>query len=173
MGSSNLTLNRRFIKRVPELPQCLDERYSNLFYSFYIDAKTIFVLCEDPTDPGNLQHYISSCPNDTTCMDFVSDPGPSVSPKEEYFAICIDDDFIKRFENCKDGFFCKTYEINGVTNSQIARTVRKLMCAWMLGPPESCLPRLPSLTEHIVTVSTSLREVSLGASKIPTTTQES
>ncbi|RHZ73203.1 hypothetical protein Glove_232g77 [Diversispora epigaea] len=101
MGSSNFTLNRRFIAGILGLPQCLDEKYPDLFNSFCLYLKQIISTC--------------NCPDDTVCMNFATDPGPPLPSQYVSFTICVDKEFVKKFKRDKDGVFCQTYVINGVT----------------------------------------------------------
>ncbi|RHZ76655.1 hypothetical protein Glove_194g170 [Diversispora epigaea] len=60
----------------------------------------------------------TTCPDDTTCMEFVSIPADE-EEEIDPFALCIDDDFLRRFDSDhKSGIFCKTYVINDVANAK-------------------------------------------------------
>ncbi|RHZ71343.1 hypothetical protein Glove_259g14 [Diversispora epigaea] len=76
MESGNLTLNRRFIKGVPGLPQCPDANHPDLVSSFCLNAKTITALCGDSKNPQDPAGFITPCPNKTVCMDFKTAPTP-------------------------------------------------------------------------------------------------
>ncbi|RHZ84232.1 hypothetical protein Glove_84g47 [Diversispora epigaea] len=60
-------------------------------------------------------------PEDTTCMDFITDADGG--DEALAFALCLDDGFIKDFDNDKrDGIFCKTYNVkitNGIATLSI------------------------------------------------------
>ncbi|RHZ53210.1 hypothetical protein Glove_444g5 [Diversispora epigaea] len=125
MESGNLTLNRRFIKGVPGLPQCPDyANHPNLVTSFCLNAKMITALCEDSNNPQNLEQFNTPCPNKTICMNFKTAPDPSIAPEYEVFAMCVDEGSVKSFNNNrKDGFFCKTYKVDSVTNGKATISV--------------------------------------------------
>ncbi|RHZ81591.1 hypothetical protein Glove_117g470 [Diversispora epigaea] len=116
MGSD---LNRRFIVGIPGLPQCPDSRWPQLLFSYCVGPKKLYSCCRNPNDPTTDTKYILTCPETTTCMNFVTDFGSAPGPEFNNFAICIDDETLKSFKNDDhDGIFCKTYEINGVTGDK-------------------------------------------------------
>ncbi|RHZ73196.1 hypothetical protein Glove_232g134 [Diversispora epigaea] len=115
MGSSNFTLNRHFIVGIPGLSECPDEKYPDLIYSFCLGEKKIISHCIDLQYSMYLAQFYSDCPDNFECIDFATDPGPSVPLQYENFAICVDEEFIKKYKHDKDGVFCQTYVINGVT----------------------------------------------------------
>ncbi|RHZ72848.1 hypothetical protein Glove_236g65 [Diversispora epigaea] len=109
MGSGNLTLNRRFISGVPGLPQCAS---SDLFLltSKCLDEKTIQEICLLPANPEVHSESNTECPDDTTCMDFLTD---HIGGQEIPFAICVDNGSIKQFrKDAKAGYLCKSYLIS-------------------------------------------------------------
>ncbi|RHZ73188.1 hypothetical protein Glove_232g148 [Diversispora epigaea] len=123
MGSGNLTLDRRFIIGIPGLPQCTPA-WPQLVFSYCVTASTIGSACANPSNPKIIALFKKICPVRTVCMDFVTDPGPSVTPEMEVFALCVDAEFAKRFHSGdKDGVYCKTYEINGVTGDKATLSV--------------------------------------------------
>ncbi|RHZ77173.1 hypothetical protein Glove_184g142 [Diversispora epigaea] len=112
MGSGNLTLNRRFISGVPGLPQCPNADFL-LLTSKCLDEKTIQEICVFPANPEVRSESNTECPDDTTCMDFLTDP---IGGQEIPFALCVDNGSIKEFrKDRKASYLCKPYLIS-VTN---------------------------------------------------------
>ncbi|RHZ44997.1 hypothetical protein Glove_700g22 [Diversispora epigaea] len=108
MGSSNLTLNRRFFEGIPGLPQCPDPAHPDLMSSRCLDAKTIEATCAVLRNPDDSTVSVTNCLEKHTCMDF---RGGSAVNAFATFAICIYDDLIKKFEDRdKDGVVCKSFQ---------------------------------------------------------------
>ncbi|RHZ76342.1 hypothetical protein Glove_198g4 [Diversispora epigaea] len=115
MQSGNI-LNRRFISGVPGFPQCLNANFPLLESSSCVTAKTIRAACTSEDQPGRVDSDIT-CPDDTTCMDFVTIPNEE--EKIDPFAVCIDDKFLRRFDSDhKSGVFYKTYVLNDVADAK-------------------------------------------------------
>ncbi|RHZ87834.1 hypothetical protein Glove_29g170 [Diversispora epigaea] len=110
MGSSNLTLNRRFINGVPGLPQCIDANFPDLVTSSCIDEYSIRAYCAPATNSSNQKESDTACPSNTICMDFRTE---NTENPYTQFAICTADQLIKDFgSDSKDGEVCKSFEIN-------------------------------------------------------------
>ncbi|RHZ85322.1 hypothetical protein Glove_67g107 [Diversispora epigaea] len=108
MGYGNLTLNRRFLSGVPGLPQCPNPVYPDLMSSRCLDAKTIEATCSVLRNEDDTMVSITTCPDKHTCMDF---RGRSAVNAFTTFAICMDDDEIKKLEDRdKDGIVCKSFQ---------------------------------------------------------------
>ncbi|RHZ85972.1 hypothetical protein Glove_57g90 [Diversispora epigaea] len=124
MGSGNLTLDRRFIVGIPGLPQCPNPNLPQLVSSRCFSIKTLYSICMDPRYPRASSIFSQQCLENTVCMDFITDPGPSTPPEQAAFGLCVDEEFAKRFDNGdKEGVYCKTYVLDGVTGNRATLSI--------------------------------------------------
>lgn len=94
--SGNQTLNKRYVVGVPGVPQCPDGRFPNLMYSFCFTEDKIRSVCESSDFPGTIATNDVDCPEDTTCVDLISN---DQSP----YAYCVHNNNIRRWSNGHNG----------------------------------------------------------------------
>ncbi|CAG8778728.1 8732_t:CDS:1, partial [Racocetra persica] len=100
MKPGNQTLNRRYVVGVPGVPQCPDNRFPNLMYSFCFTEDKIRSVCESADFPGTIATNDVDCPEETTCVDLIAN---DQSP----YAYCVHNDNIRRWSNGhNDGIVC-------------------------------------------------------------------
>ncbi|RHZ65595.1 hypothetical protein Glove_313g56 [Diversispora epigaea] len=119
IGSGDLTLNRRFLSGIPGLPQCTDIGFPTLLMSHCLDAKTIRARCSSTRDPVENKWTITTCPDDSTCMDFQALSSGIIKSEFDVFALCVDEDSLRKSKHDRSGVFCKTYELNGVAGKTV------------------------------------------------------